>query len=213
MANRTFAESLGIALQSVRQTASLIWCLEAKLKGAQLQGKVLMIGRPLISVAKDSRLILEDGVRLASSLRANPLGCFQPCVVRTLASNAQLILGKNVGISGTTICAGLSIEIGEGTIVGSGAMIIDNDFHSPHGEWGWQNEFQKNARPIKIGRGVFIGARAIILKGVTVGDRAIIGAGAVVTKDIHEGQIACGNPAVNIPLRASDFSESKTSGK
>ena len=51
------------------------------------------------------------------------------------------------------------------------------------------------ARPIKIGRGVFVGARAIILKGVTVGDRAVIGAAAVVTKDVPPHHIAVGNPA------------------
>jgi acetyltransferase-like isoleucine patch superfamily enzyme len=42
---------------------------------------------------------------------------------------------------------------------------------------------------------VFVGARAIILKGVTIGDRAVIGAGAVVSKDVPAGHIAAGNPA------------------
>ena len=74
-------------------------------------------------------------------------------------------------------------------------MILDNDFHVPAGTWGWENEVQKNARPIQIGRGVFIGARAILLKGVRVGDRAVIGAGAVVTHDVEAGQTVAGNPA------------------
>jgi len=200
MPNRTFAEFLGASLQSLRESASLVWRLEAKLKGAQFQGRVRLIGRPVISVARDSSLVFQDGVRIASSLRANPLGCFQPSVLRTLASGAQLILAKNVGLSGTVICAGLSIEIGEGTIIGSGALIIDNDFHSPSGEWDWKTECQANARPIKIGRGVFIGARAIILKGVTIGDRATIGAGAVVAKDVGAHQTACGNPAKTISV-------------
>lgn len=195
MPDRTLAQFLGTALQTMRESTSLLWCLEAKSKGAQLHGNVKMVGRPLISVAGNSQFILGDGVRMVSSLRANPLGCFQPCVLRTLTEKARLVLGKNVGISGVTICAGLSIELGEGTIVGSGAMILDNDFHSPLGEFGWANEYQKNARPIKIGRGVFIGARAIILKGVTIGDRAVIGAGTVLTKDVPAGQIAFGNPA------------------
>jgi len=41
---------------------------------------------------------------------------------------------------------------------------------------------------------VFIGARAIVLKGVTIGDRAVIGAGAVVTKDVPAFHLAVGNP-------------------
>lgn len=195
MANRSLAESFGTGLQFLRRCQSFLWKLETKFKGAEILGQVQIIGRPIISVAKGSRMTVGDGVTIASSVRANPLACFQPSVLRTLAPEARLVLGKNVGISATVICAGLSIEIGEGTIVGSGSMIIDNDFHSPADKWTWQNEVRKNARGIKIGRGVFVGARAIILKGVTIGDRAIIGAGAVVTKDIPAGGIACGNPA------------------
>jgi len=51
-----------------------------------------------------------------------------------------------------------------------------------------------------IGRGCFIGARAIILKGVTIGDCAVVGAGAVVTRDVPAGHLAAGNPAVCRPL-------------
>jgi len=54
-------------------------------------------------------------------------------------------------------------------------------------------------RYIKIGRGVFIGARAIVLKGVTIGDRAVIGAAAVITKDVPAGHVAAGNPARVFP--------------
>lgn len=54
---------------------------------------------------------------------------------------------------------------------------------------------QGQRAPIVIGNDVFIGARSIILKGVTIGDAAIIGAGSVVTKDVPAGAIAAGNPA------------------
>jgi len=78
----------------------------------------------------------------------------------------------------------------------SGAMIIDNDFHAfDEPSQRWINEYSARARPIVIGRNVFIGARAIILKGVTIGDRAVIGAGAVVTQDIPSCSVAAGNPA------------------
>jgi acetyltransferase-like isoleucine patch superfamily enzyme len=116
-------------------------------------------------------------------------------VLRTLDPKAELVLGPGAGVSATVICAAISVQVGEGTIMGSGAMVMDTDFHQPEGKWGWGDDLVSSARPVRIGRGVFIGARAIILKGVTIGDRAIIGAGAVVTTDVPDGCLAFGNPA------------------
>jgi acetyltransferase-like isoleucine patch superfamily enzyme len=92
------------------------------------------------------------------------------------------------------------VEIGEGTLIGSGAMIMDNDLHADL-SLGADSGVRPKARPIKIGRQVFIGARAIILKGVTIGDRAVVGAGAVVTKDVPADHIAAGNPSSVFPKR------------
>lgn len=51
-------------------------------------------------------------------------------------------------------------------------------------------------RPIRIGDRVFIGSRALILPGVTIGNDAVIGAGSVVTHDVPANSVACGNPAM-----------------
>jgi galactoside O-acetyltransferase len=53
--------------------------------------------------------------------------------------------------------------------------------------------YQYNA-PVRIGRNCWIGAGAILLPGVTVGDNTVIGAGSVVTKDIPADVVAVGNP-------------------
>ncbi len=50
-------------------------------------------------------------------------------------------------------------------------------------------------QPIRIGNGAWIGAKAIILKGVTIGEGAIVGAGSVVTRDVAPYTIVAGNPA------------------
>lgn len=48
--------------------------------------------------------------------------------------------------------------------------------------------------PVTIGNNVWIGANAVILPGVHIGDNSVIGAGSVVTKDIPENVVAVGNP-------------------
>ena len=48
--------------------------------------------------------------------------------------------------------------------------------------------------PIRIGNNVWIGANAVVLPGVTIGENSVIGAGSVVTKDIPENVVAVGNP-------------------
>ena len=197
-ARARWAKQLGTVLNDLRAVPALLWRLEAQLRGVQLLGPVTFLGRPILSVAPDSEMIWLGDNHLYSAPRCNPLGNPQPCVLRTLARGAVLRLGRGVGLSGAVVCAALRIEIGEGTIVGSGAMIIDNDFHQPEGDHGWSGEALGTARGVRIGSGCFIGARAIILKGVTIGNRAVIGAGAVVTRDVPEGGCAAGNPAAII---------------
>jgi len=191
--------------------------LEARLKGASVGRNVVFVGRPIISVAKGSRFQLGDNVKINSSLRANPLGCFQPSVLRTLCPDAELVLEANAGISGCVLCAAKSIRIGEGANIGSGALLMDTDFHRPVGQVEWGNDPSYGARPIHIGRGVFIGARAIVLKGVMIGERAVVGAGAVVTKPVPPRHFAVGNPARMIPIPddyfAGDFASETGHGQ
>ncbi len=197
------ARILGGLLAWLRSRPSLLWQAEAVFKGVECGKNVIFLGRPLISLAQDSHLILSDGVRINSALRSNPLGCFQASVLRTLAPGAELRLGPRVGISAAILCAGKQIIIGDDTIIGAGAMLIDNDFHTLLANGTWKNEYIEGARPIRIGRSVFIGARAVILKGVEIGDTAIIGAGAVVTRDVPPAAIFAGNPAREIGKRAN----------
>ena len=58
--------------------------------------------------------------------------------------------------------------------------------------------FQLITKPITIGKNAFIGARAMILPGVSIGDHAIVGAMSVVSKDVPDHQIVAGNPAKKI---------------
>ena len=180
-----------------------LWILEARMKGFQLEGESLFLGRPIMSRHAESTIRIGSGIRCYNARRANLIACPQPSVIRTLSPGSQLILGRNVGISAAVLVAARSIEIGTGTQIGAGAVIVDNDLHSrdPSGYWGPLEPSE--ARPVKIGDRVFVGARAIILKGVTLGDDAVVGAGAVVTKNVPNGHLAFGNPAVVRPIDRS----------
>ncbi len=85
--------------------------------------------------------------------------------------------------------------IGNRVLIGSGALITDNDAHPVHVVPRRYSKEKIGALPVVIEDDVFIGARAIILKGVHIGKGAVVGAGAVVSKDVPALSIVAGNPA------------------
>ena len=92
---------------------------------------------------------------------------------------------------GLNYCFNLSI--GDNVQITHGVVILDHVY-----EWsvvkGAYGDVQGNTGPVAIGSNVFIGANAVILKGVTIGDNVIIGAGSVVSKDIPSNSVAAGVP-------------------
>ena len=99
-------------------------------------------------------------------------------------------IGKNVFInSGCSFQDQGGIYIGDNTLIGHRVVLatLDHDL----------NPYDRHllCAPIHIGNRVWIGAGAIITRGVTIGDGAVIAAGAVVTKDVEENTIVGGVPA------------------
>jgi acetyltransferase-like isoleucine patch superfamily enzyme len=176
-----------------------VWRAYARLWRAQVDSSVKFYGAPLVRGARGSVLRIQQGVRISSTPSANPVIGGVKTRLCTLAPNALLDVGPNVGMSASCICASLEITIGEGTILGADVLITDTDFHLPAPRWRWANVNQGTAKAVRIGRGCFIGARAIILKGVTIGDGAVVAAGAVVVRDVPAGHVATGNPATSRP--------------
>ncbi|MDE7440020.1 MAG: sugar O-acetyltransferase [Clostridia bacterium] len=106
----------------------------------------------------------------------------------------NITVGKNVFInSGCCFQDQGGIEIGDNALIGQQVVIatLNHDLIP-------QKRANMTAAPVKIGNGVWVGAHATILAGVTVGDGAVIAAGAVVTKDVEAYTVVAGIPARKI---------------
>lgn len=198
-ARRLYAEIVG-RLAAVRLRAS----------GVDLGINVRFWGMPIVSLAPNSRIRIGNRAVLTSWSAYTALGVSHPVVLRTLAPGAELIMGDDVGISGGTICAAKRVVIGERSMLGANVTIVDTDFHPLHSyNRRYAGSEGANAAEVVIGSNVFIGANAIVLKGVRIGDNAVIGAGSVVTRDVPPNVIAAGNPCKVI----RELSEEKKSAK
>jgi acetyltransferase-like isoleucine patch superfamily enzyme len=100
----------------------------------------------------------------------------------------KLVIGRNVFIGvGCILDITRGIFIGNEVQIAPGVMIFTHDSS--------KNRGNPVEREVIIKNGAYIGAGAMILHGVTIGDNAIIGSGAVVTKDVDSNKVVGGVPA------------------
>lgn len=165
--------------------------------GVECQGKLHIHGFPLIRRHENACISLGSNIVLCSDSRFTDLGVSKPVILRTLRDGARISVGANTGLSGTAICAAISVEIGAQCLIGADVQIFDTDFHkiSPVDRCLDTKPENVSAAPVIIGDNVFIGAGCKIMKGVKIGKNSVIGAGSIVTKSIPENSIAVGNPA------------------
>ena len=115
---------------------------------------------------------------------------FFPGVRLEVGARGRLSIGTGTYLNrDTEVIAWQEVTIGRDCMIGWSVLIMDTDQHPIPGR-GLDN------RAVRIGDGVWIGARATILKGVTIGDGAVVGAGAIVTHDVPAGAIVTGPSAV-----------------
>lgn len=156
-------------------------------KNLEIAGKIRLHG--------NGTFLIGENVSIFSSSNVNPCAGGNEAHF-TCNQNATIRIGNHVGISHCAITAVDSVTIEDDVLIGSNCMIADTDFHSINFEK--RNSFHDDdvkSSPVLIKKGAFIGARSIILKGVTIGEYSIVGAGSVVTKSIPDGEIWGGNPA------------------
>jgi acetyltransferase-like isoleucine patch superfamily enzyme len=114
----------------------------------------------------------------------------------------QVSLGSNVFIGRNFHISARQLTIGNNVMIGPN-VIIESDNHSFQkvGALMFDMKDERILGSIKIENDVWIGAAAIILKGVTIGEGSVVGAGSIVTKDIPPYTICVGNPCRAIKTR------------
>lgn len=167
-----------------------LWALDIK------YGSVSTNGLPYLHVYRGGKMIIGSNFRLNNGVKGNPIGCYERCTL-IVDSGATLTIGDNVGISQTALIASDDITIGNYVKIGGGTCVWTTDFHSLNANIrASADDIKYRAKaPVVIKDNVFIGAKSIILKGVTIGENSIIGAASVVTKSVPPNEIWAGNPA------------------
>lgn len=170
-----------------------------RLKGIKIGKGVFISGFPYFYKKRGAMIKIGDGVTLHSKKKYNTLISL-PASISVVESGAIVEMKENSGMSGSKIVCANRVSIGRNTMIGPDTMIYDCKEHEYSPKNGWRSISKRIGSPIIIGDNCFIGARCIILKGVTIGDNCVISAGTVINKDVPAGHIAYGNPAVYSPL-------------
>jgi acetyltransferase-like isoleucine patch superfamily enzyme len=155
-----------------RQRAKAKWSLR---KVNRIGRKAIVLGRPTVDATD---LEIGDDFKVWSGHR------------KTLISGwGRMRIGDRVFVNcGTVLIAVVEITIGNDVALANEVYIMDSNSHGvegrPHVE-----------APVHIGDGTWVGARAMILPGVTLGKRVVVAAGSVVTRDVPDDVLVAGNPA------------------
>lgn len=137
------------------------------------------------------RCAVEGGENIEIGDRLHMIGRTVRCELST-HHGGRLLIGEKVFINyGTNISAHQLVQIGAGCAIGQYAIMMDCDFHTP----GLADEGHGTPKPIVLEENVWLGARVVVLKGVTIGSGTVVAAGSVVNKSLPPRVIAGGVPA------------------
>lgn len=115
-----------------------------------------------------------------------------------VSRDPSLYIGNRVTVGyGVTLSIANRVEIGDDTMIAAGVQIYDNITHpiSPARRLQRDSFRLDESSPVVIGRNVWIGTGAIIMRGVTIGDNSIVSAGAIVRHSVPSNTLVAGNPA------------------
>ncbi len=119
-----------------------------------------------------------------------------------IASGARISLGDNCGLAQGLKVIG-DVHVGNDLMLGPDVVLISYNHEYSDTNRPMRIQGASVSRPITIGDDVWIGMRAMIMPGVTIGSHSIIAAGSVVTRDVPEWAIVGGNTAKIIKYRTA----------
>ena len=147
-------------------------------EGTDLSRVTLGAGRPWPKIRNEQGVLTLGKVFVAAGARL------------WAHKGGELTIGDGTVLdAGAELIAWARVSIGQNCYLGWDVLVMDTDLHGAAGQPAVN-------RPVRIGDRVRIGARAMILKGVCVGDGAIIHPGSHVTRDVPAGAVIAPPPAV-----------------
>lgn len=115
-----------------------------------------------------------------------------------VGSGAELRIGSGCYLNyGVDIVANLSVELGDGVLVGPMVSIVDDDMHEI------EPGRPRRRAAIRLGHNVWLGRGVTVLPGTTVGDHSVVAAGSLVRDDVPPRTVVAGVPAR--PIRTLDI--------
>jgi acetyltransferase-like isoleucine patch superfamily enzyme len=117
-----------------------------------------------------------------------------PTTPYTLNPEAVIRFGNRVLLTGTRLSCERRIDVGDNAGL-SDARIMDTDFHALESYGQPRYKTRGASKPIVIGANAWVGAGAMILKGVRIGENSVVGAGSVVANNVPPNAVVFGNPA------------------
>lgn len=185
-------------------------CIKLCIGWNNLGKRAMIFNHIYLDIHPESKVMIGDDFTFTSGECINPLCRNQRGCIVAERPNSIIEIGHHVGMSSPCLWAKERITIGNYVKIGGDCIFMDSDAHNL--DWRIRNSqimfspmesldiHTCKCAPIVIEDHVLIGARSIILKGVTIGHGSVIGAGSVVVKDIPANCIAAGNPCVVIKM-------------
>jgi acetyltransferase-like isoleucine patch superfamily enzyme len=168
------------------------------------------MGRPTCVLAPTARLTRSSRIKNTAG-NSSRIRVGENTIVAgelfTFRHGGQIAIGDWCYVGeGTRIWSAGSISIGDRVLIAHNVNIFDSTTHPVdatlrHQQFraiattGHPAQIALDEKPVHIGNDAWIGAGAIILRGVTIGEGAVVGAGAVVTRDVEAWTMVAGNPA------------------